>query len=443
MLQLGSVLLVAFLLGASLVGADYVNVYIEGVVINVNFTTNDGQELIAFGTDVNLDDGQLCSMYIDNVTSLLMQTREAREKSQVVIIRVNFIGLNGSVNDLITMESASEKNHKYLPYVADDLYHISYLGELSRIQNANEEYYSADIVTVNIEITESCNPVTFAHSKHSEMDQLQNILMSTVLLPLTTISETQQLCTFDRMDFRDTPLRLHSCCHSKPWQIGEFHFNIVCHNPEWMRSFLSNAVTLLMVKCLPHGRRFDSSPVAVEIERAKESHQKDEGADVEVMDADDLELMKNQKWVYLDVDPVHWLSSSIWKIINRTCLHSRRRCVIISLRFLAVFMCWSLDGLLMTITYVYYNSVFQYSFLWYQKSILKTIFKDTDSYDIYWVDYQQIFLLTSVYVPLAVSVLVMVFLSPIMMAKKRIAKILFWHQKCTVLGESFKCTIAN
>ncbi|ELT93180.1 hypothetical protein CAPTEDRAFT_201402 [Capitella teleta] len=447
---LESFLLVVFLLGPPLASAYYVDFHIEDDLIGVNYTS-DGEQLLTLTTKVTMGDGQLCSLDVRNSSSFLSQTKAAIVNGSIVFIGVNFIGLNDSLRYFITMDITSEKNHKYLPYVADDLYHISYFGRLSRIPRAKNNYLKADRVMVDIEISETCHPYYRpTHGVHSKMDPLRNILMSTILFPLIIASRTHQLCTFDDMRFRDSPLALHSCCHLKVQKVGKENLDFVCHNPEWMRSYLSNAVTFLsflfivtfplMVKCLPHRRRIDSSPVAVEIQRAKESRQTDE--DDEVMDTDDLELLKNQKWVYLDVDPVHWLSSSIWMIINQTCLHSRQRYIIIGLRFFAVFLCWSLDGLLMTITYIYYNSIFHYSFLAYQESILRSIFKD-DGNTLYGSNYQQIFLKTTVYVPLAASVLVMTLLSPIMMAKKRIAKILFWHQKCTVLGELFECTIAN
>ena len=148
-----------------------------------------------------------------------------------------------------------------------------------------------------------------------------------------------------------------------------------------------------------------------------------------------------QRWVYLDTDAVHHLSSTAI-LARKMFLYSSRKSVIILVRFLLLVFLWAQTGVLTCYTYIYYNSVFHYSILSVQESALRWIFSDERPHTILsHVSYKPLLLGMFVYGPLALSFLTMLTFSPILVFPKQIARVLYWQRKCTLWGHYIGCNM--
>ncbi|ELT98283.1 hypothetical protein CAPTEDRAFT_192882 [Capitella teleta] len=248
---------------------------------------------------------------------------------------------------------AYESKFKFLPFCLGDLYNI--LTLLGSLPGADEvasmhRIRSAYPIILDVSVTPSCMPSSqpWKYVSVDSLGPLKNLLGMASYLVIWNADDNPGLsysnhksCTVSQGLHSDAPFILEECCQMQKQTLnGNYEINVVCQDAQRMRKFLCTIILCftwvvlvfcpLLVTCLPSRRaptakKKQSTPTEQTDDTTVElSEQKTEILDSnknEQEDQDDL----SRRWIFLDTDPVHTLSSSIWAIIIKYLLHSPHR----------------------------------------------------------------------------------------------------------------------
>ncbi|ELU07183.1 hypothetical protein CAPTEDRAFT_228747 [Capitella teleta] len=376
-------------------------------------------------------------------------------------IEFNINNAEKIAQDSVMVSLASESKFKFLPFRLGDLYNILNLirslpgtDEAASMHRIRSQYP----IVMDVNVTPSCIPSNepWKYVSVKSLGPMQHLL---VLASLLTFWESNtyggraitnhKYCT-QAPGYIDAPFILEECCYLEEENMATApSAKVVCQDSQRMRKFLCTIILCftwvvlvfcpLLVTCLPSRRTLgakkkQSTPIEqtddTTVELTEEKSDILDSNKNEQEDQDDL----SRRWIFLDTDPVHTLSSSIWAIIIKYLLHSPHRCIVIAMRLLFLYALGIAVGYLSYVVVQYYGSVTEFNFFFIYTRI-KSAIKDYVTMDGIVVQ--------CVIVPLMFVFLTSLTLFPFIIIPKRFAKALYWNMDCKVWGKSFPCAVGT